>query len=138
MKLLFVCVENSCRSQIAEGFARNVIASQVPHLSLRAEGEAISVHSAGSRPSGVVNPMAVDVMKEKGIDISNQKSKGLDTLPRDNFDFIVTMGCGDECPTVSARKRIDWQIKDPKGASIEVFREVRDDIEKKVLELLRK
>lgn len=134
MKLIFVCVENSCRSQIAEGFARYY----GKEMFLRGKGEAISVHSAGSRPSGIVNPMAVDVMKEKGIDISNQKSKGLDTLPRDNFDFVVTMGCGDECPTVSARKRIDWQIKDPKGASIEVFREVRDEIEKKVLELLRK
>lgn len=134
MKLIFVCVENSCRSQIAEGFARYY----GKEMFLRGKGEAISVQSAGSRPSGIVNPMAVDVMKEKGIDISNQKSKGLDTLPRDNFDFVVTMGCGDECPTVSARKRIDWQIKDPKGASIEVFREVRDEIEKKVLELLRK
>ena len=133
MKLLFVCVENSCRSQIAEGFARYY----GKEMFLRGKGEAISVYSAGSRPSGIVNLMAVDVMKEKGIDISNQKSKGLDTLPRDNFDFVVTMGCGDECPTVSARKRIDWQIKDPKGASIEVFREVRDEIEKKVLELLR-
>lgn len=134
MKLIFVCVENSCRSQIAEGFARYY----GKEMFLRGKGEAISVQSAGSRPSGIVNPMAVDVMKEKGIDISNQKSKGLDTLPRDNFDFVVTMGCGDECPTVSARKRIDWQIKDPKGASIEVFREVREEIEKKVLELLRK
>src|SRR3989338_5194313 len=133
MKLIFVCVENSCRSQIAEGFAKYY----GKEMSLRAKSEAISVHSAGSRPSGIVNPMAVDVMKEKGIDISNQKSKGLDALPRDNFDFVVTMVCGDECPTVSARKRIDWQIKDPKGASIEVFREVRDEIEKKVLELLR-
>lgn len=134
MKLIFVCVENSCRSQIAEGFARYY----GKEMFLRGKGEAISVQSAGSRPSGIVNPMAVDVMKEKGIDISNQKSKGLDTLPRDNFDFVVTMGCGDECPTVSARKRIDWRIKDPKGASIEVFREVREEIEKKVLELLRK
>ena len=134
MKLIFVCVENSCRSQIAEGFAKYY----GKEMFLRAKSEAISVCSAGSRPSGVVNPMAVDVMKEKGIDISNQKSKGLDTLPRDNFDFVVTMGCGDECPTVSARKRIDWQIKDPKGASIEIFREVRDEIEEKVLELLRK
>ena len=134
MKLIFVCVENSCRSQIAEGFAKYY----GKEMFLRAKSEAISVYSAGSRPSGIVNPMAVDVMKEKGIDISNQKSKGLDTLPRDNFDFVVTMGCGDNCPTVSAKKRIEWRIKDPKGASIEVFREVRDDIEKKVLELLRK
>ncbi len=124
MKLLFVCVENSCRSQMAEGFAKYY-------------GKEISVYSAGSRPSGGVNPMAVDVMEEKGIDISNQKSKGLDALPRDDFDFVITMGCGDNCPTVSAKKRIEWRIKDPKGASIEVFREVRDEIEKKVLELLR-
>ncbi|MBI3584484.1 MAG: arsenate reductase ArsC [Nitrospinae bacterium] len=133
MKLLFVCVENSCRSQIAEGFARYY----GKEMSLRAKSEAISVYSAGSRPSGDINPMAVDVMEEKGIDISNQKSKGLDALSRDDFDFVITMGCGDNCPTVSAKKMIEWQIKDPKGASIEVFREVRDEIEKKVLELLR-
>jgi len=125
MRLLFVCVENSCRSQIAEGFARYY-------------GKEISVHSAGSIPSGGINPMAVDIMKERGIDISNQESKGLDALPKDKFDIIVTMGCGDNCPTVFAKKRIDWQIKDPKGASIEIFREVRDEIEEKVLELLRK
>ncbi|HBA26765.1 MAG TPA: low molecular weight phosphatase family protein [Nitrospinae bacterium] len=125
MKLIFVCVENSCRSQIAEGFARYY-------------GKEISVYSAGSRSTGIVNPMAVDIMKERGIDISNQESKGLDALPKDKFDIIVTMGCGDNCPTVSAKKRIEWQIKDPKGASIEVFREVRDEIEEKVLELLRK
>ena len=119
---------------MAEGFARYY----GKEMFLRAKSEAISVYSAGSRPSGIVNPMAVDVMKEKGIDISNQKSKGLDALPRDDFDFVITMGCGDNCPTVSAKKRIEWRIKDPKGASIEVFREVRDDIEKKVLELLRK
>ena len=113
---------------MAEGFARNIIASPLM----------IEVYSAGSRPSGVINPMAVDVMKEKGIDISNQKSKGLDALPRDDFDFVITMGCGDNCPTVSAKKRIEWRIKDPKGASIEVFREVRDEIEKKVLELMEK
>src|SRR3990172_3926281 len=129
MKILFVCVEISCRSQMAEGFARYY----GKEMSLRAKSEAISVYSAGSRPSGVINPMAVDVMKEKGIDISNQKSKGLDELPEGEFDVLVIMGCGDECPTVSTRKRIDWQIKDPKGASIEVFREVRDEIEKKVL-----
>jgi len=134
MKILFVCVENSCRSQMAEGFARYY----GKEMSLRAKSEAISVYSAGSRPSGVINPMAVDVMKEKGIDISNQKSKGLDALPRDDFDFVITMGCGDNCPTVSAKKRIEWRIKDPKGASIEVFREVRDEIEKKVLELMEK
>src|SRR3989338_134776 len=134
MKILFVCVENSCRSQMAEGFARYY----GKEMSLRAKSEAISVYSAGSRPSGVINPMAVDVMKEKGIDISNQKSKGLDALPRDDFDFVITMGCGDNCPTVSAKKRIEWRIKDPKGASIEGFREVRDEIEKKVLELMEK
>ena len=133
MKLIFVCVENSCRSQIAEGFAKYY----GKEMFLRAKSEAISVYSAGSRPSGIVNPMAVDVMKEKGIDISNQKSKGLDELPEGEFDVLVIMGCGDNCPTVFAKNRIDWRIKDPKGASIEVFREVRDEIEKKVLELLR-
>jgi len=115
---------------MAEGFVRNIITSQ--------RRSNLEVHSAGSIPSGGINPMAVDIMKERGIDISNQESKGLDALPKDKFDIIVTMGCGDNCPTVFAKKRIDWQIKDPKGASIEIFREVRDEIEEKVLELLRK
>ncbi len=123
-KILFVCIENSCRSQMAEGFAR-----------FFGKGK-IEVFSAGSRPSGNVNHKAVEVMKEIGIDIGRQESKGFDALPYKEFDLLVTMGCGDECPFVPAKKRIDWKITDPKGKPVESFREVRDQIKEKVLNLL--
>ncbi|MEK6591428.1 MAG: arsenate reductase ArsC [Nitrospinota bacterium] len=134
MKLLFICVENSCRSQMAEGFARSVMVS--PGTKSGRRIPQIEVYSAGSMPSGIVNPIAVAVMKEKGINISAQTSKGFNALPEGEFDITITMGCGDECPSIPAKKRINWQIRDPKGSPIEVFREVRDEIEKKVLELL--
>lgn len=122
--MLFVCVENSCRSQMAEGFAR-----------FYGKGR-IEAFSAGSRPSGRVNETAVQVMREAGVDISSQASKGFDALPHKEFDVVVTMGCGDECPFVPAKKRIDWQLSDPKGKSVEFFREVRDEISTKVQSLL--
>ena len=84
-KLLFVCVENSCRSQIAEAFARI-------H-----GGDEIEVFSAGSRPSGTVNPKAIEAMKEIGYDLSVHESKSLDDIPQETYDFVATMGCGDEC-----------------------------------------
>jgi arsenate reductase len=80
--------------------------------------------------------MAVQVMKEAGIDISHQRSKGFIELPETAFDYVITMGCGDVCPFVPAKKRIEWDILDPKGKPIEVFRETRDIIKKKVLELI--
>ncbi|MBI4377713.1 MAG: arsenate reductase ArsC [Nitrospinae bacterium] len=135
MKILFVCIENSCRSQMAEGFARSVMVS--PETKSGQRIPQIEVYSAGSMPSGIVNPIAVAVMKEKGINISAQTSKGFNTLPEGEFDITITMGCGGECPSIPAKERIDWQIRDPKGSPIEVFREVRDEIEKKVLELLK-
>lgn len=122
-KIVFVCVENSCRSQMAEGFARFY------------GKDRIEAYSGGSRPSGKVNEMAVQVMKEGGIDISSQASKGFDSLPQ-VFDVVVTMGCGDECPFVPALSRVDWKIPDPKGQSVEFFREVRDEIKERVLELI--
>lgn len=124
VKIVFVCIENSCRSQMAEGFAM-----------FYGKGK-IEAFSAGSRASGKVNETAVQVMKEVGIDISSQPSKGFDDLPYKEFDIVVTMGCGDECPVIAAKKRIDWQIRDPKGKSIEIFREVRDEIKQRVLELI--
>jgi len=124
VKIVFVCVENSCRSQIAEGFAK-----------FYGKGR-VEAFSAGSRPSGKINQTAVDVMKEIGVDISKQESKGFDALPYKEFDVLVTMGCGDECPFVPAKKRIDWKIPDPKGKPVEFFREVRDQIREKVLNLL--
>jgi arsenate reductase len=120
MKAVFVCVENSNRSQMAEAFGRMA---------------GIDAHSAGSRPSGKVNPKAIAAMKELGYDLSKHYSKSLDELPDDTFDVAVTMGCGDACPTLNAKRREDWQIPDPKELPPEQFREVRDLIGRKVKEL---
>lgn len=122
--LLFVCVENSCRSQMAEAFAR-VYGS-----------DRVEVYSAGSRPSGVVDPRAVESMKEIGFDLSRHSSKSLDELPDVVWDAVVTMGCGDECPLIPARSREDWQIPDPKGLPPDEFRRVRDEIETQIKALL--
>lgn len=125
-RMLFVCVENSCRSQIAEGFAKKY------------GGDKIEAYSAGSKPSGVVNPDAVAIMKEIGIDISGHTSKGFMDLPYQAFDYIITMGCQDTCPYFPAREKIDWQIEDPKGKGLETFRKVRDEIKEKVEALIVK
>lgn len=122
--ILFVCVENSCRSQMAEGFARKL------------GQEKVQPYSAGSRPSGRVNPNAVTVMKEKGIKLGGQRSKSLDDLPHQRWDAIVTMGCGDACPHLPAERRFDWNLPDPKGKPMEEFRRVRDEIEILVAQLL--
>ena len=121
--LLFVCVENSNRSQMAEAFAR-------------IHGGDVDVHSAGSCPSGVINPKAVTAMKELGYDLSTHVSKSLAQVPDIEYDFVATMGCGDTCPLVRAKLREDWQIPDPKNLSPEAFRKVRDLIESKVKEAL--
>jgi arsenate reductase (thioredoxin) len=122
--LLFVCVENSGRSQMAEGFAR------------AAGGARVDAHSAGSKPSGAVNPRAIAMMKEKGIDLSGHRSKGLNDLPTPTWDWIVTMGCGDACPFLPARHRVDWDLPDPKHLDDAGFREVRDRIQSLVSELV--
>lgn len=122
--VLFVCVENSCRSQMAEGFAR-------------AFGkDAVSAWSAGSQPSGEVNARAIAFMQELGIDISGHTSKGLDDLPKVEWDYVVTMGCGDACPFLPARHRQDWDLPDPKSLDDQGFRAVRDRIAGQVQELL--
>ena len=123
-RVLFVCFENSNRSQMAEAFARHHGAGRV------------EAFSAGSRPSGVVNPRAVAFMREAGHDLSAQHSKGLDQLPEGVFDVVVTMGCGDACPLVPARRRIDWNIPDPKTLPDDEFRRIRDLIEAHVKDLL--
>ncbi len=124
--LLFVCIENSNRSQMAEGFARALGAGRV------------AAYSAGSRPSGRINPRAIQFMKEKGIDLAVQASKGLDDLPRVPWDWIVTMGCGDACPSLPARHRLDWDLTDPKHLDDDGFRAVRDRIESLVTSLVGK
>jgi protein-tyrosine-phosphatase len=123
-RVIFVCVENSNRSQMAEAFARI-------H-----GGDTVEAFSSGSRPSGRVNPKAVAAMKEIGYDLTAHTSKGLDGFNGQEFDAAVTMGCGDECPLVLAKQRVDWQIPDPKELPPEKFNEVRDLIERKVKELL--
>jgi protein-tyrosine-phosphatase len=124
-RVVFVCVENSNRSQMAEAFARI-------H-----GGEKVEAYSAGSRPSGVVNPKAIESMREIGYDLTAHDSKGLDSFNGKEVEVAVTMGCGDECPLVIAKRREDWQIPDPKHLSPEEFRKVRDLIEARVIDLLK-
>jgi arsenate reductase (thioredoxin) len=125
-RVLFVCIENSNRSQMAEAFAR-----------IHGDDKVEAV-SAGSRPSGSVNERAVAVMRERGYDLATHRSKSLSDIPEAEYDFVVTMGCGDECPYVRAKKRLDWDIPDPKHFSEAKFRHVRDLIETKVKELVEK
>jgi protein-tyrosine-phosphatase len=125
-RVAFVCVENSNRSQMAEAFAR-----------IHGQGR-VEAHSAGSRPSGKVNPKAVEAMKELGYDLTAHQSKSLADLAGLEFDVAVTMGCGDECPNLRARDRQDWQIPDPKALPPHEFRAVRDLIESKVKALLER
>ena len=122
--VLFVCVENSNRSQMAEAFAR------------MHGGDRVQAASAGSRPSGRINPKAVAAMQELGYDLTAHASKGLDAFNGTPVDVAVTMGCGDECPLVIAGRREDWQIPDPREMSPDEFRGVRDLIETKVRQLL--
>ena len=123
-KILFVCVENSNRSQMAQAFAN-----------IHGAGT-VEAFSAGSRPSGRINPKAVEAMKEVGYDLTTHTSKGLDGFNGTEVDVAVTMGCGDECPLVLARHRVDWQIPDPRDMTPDEFRGVRNLIESRVRELL--
>ncbi len=124
-KLLFVCIENSNRSQMSQAFARIL------------GGDGVEAYSAGSKPSGIVNPKAIASMAELGYDLSKHDSKSLDDIPDIEYDAVVTMGCGDACPFVKAKHRIDWQIPDPKHMPPEEFRQVRDLIKSKISELLK-
>jgi protein-tyrosine-phosphatase len=123
-RILFVCVENSNRSQMAEAFAR-----------LHGAGE-VEAHSAGSRPSGRVSPRAIAAMAERGVDLTAHASKGLAAVEQLAFDAAITMGCGDACPHVRARVREDWALPDPRELDANGVREVRDEIERRVKELL--
>ena len=124
-RVLFVCVENSNRSQMAEAFAR------------LHGGSRVEAYSAGSRPSGRVNPRAVEFMREVGYDLTRHQSKSLADLPAGEFAAVIGMGCGDEgCPLVQARRHEEWGIPDPKEMPAEEYRKVRDLIEQKVKTLL--
>jgi len=119
-RIVFICVENARRSQMAEGFAN-------------AFGQGrLEVYSAGSSPSSQIDPLVIEVMKEKGIDLSGKRPKGLNDLPPVEMDYLITMGCEETCPAVLAKKIIEWQIPDPIGKPIDFFREVRNTIENKV------
>lgn len=124
--ILFVCVENAGRSQIAEGFFNKYAP------------EGYKAISAGTKPVSQINPIAIDVMKEVGIDISNQKSKDITEEMMRNSAKIVNMGCmeTESCPTLFLHNLIDWNMEDPKGKSIEKVREIRDEIEQRVKELV--
>ncbi len=123
-KVLFVCVENSCRSQIAEAFAK-IHGSDV-----------IESYSSGSRPSGIVNPKAIASIKDIGYDMSTHRSKSLSEIPDIEYDYVITMGCGDECPFVKSKHREDWEIPDPKDMDMKGFQSIRDMIGEKVKKLI--
>lgn len=124
--ILFVCVENSNRSQMAQAFAL-----------LHGNGR-VNAYSAGSKPSGIINPRAIAAMNELGYDLTKHQSKSLTEIPDVEYEYAITMGCGDACPHVVARNREDWAIPDPKVMSEADFRRVRDIIETEVIALLEK
>jgi len=125
-RILFVCIENSNRSQMAEAFAN-----------LDGQNK-VSAYSAGSRPSGKINPSAIAAMKEMGYNLGEHHSKSLEEVKSfAPFDVVVTMGCGDACPWMPAKKFIDWEIPDPRNLPPEDFNKIRDLIREKVSGLLK-
>jgi arsenate reductase (thioredoxin) len=125
-RILFVCVENAGRSQMAEAFAKYY------------GKEKISAFSAGNKPADRINPVVVESLKEKGIDISRNKPKQLNFQVAQEADLIITMGCNDQgiCPGPFFKPTVDWKLEDPKGKPIEKVREIRDEIEKRVKKLV--
>ncbi len=124
-KIAFICVHNSCRSQMAEGYAK-ALASDV-----------FEVFSAGTEEYAEVKPLAVEVMTEVGVDVSQQYPKLLSDIPND-IDIVVTMGCNVECPSLPSKHREDWGLTDPSGGPIEDFRVTRDIIKEKVLDIKKR
>ena len=123
-RVLFVCVENSCRSQMAEGFYNK--------YALKAEA-----YSAGSTPAKIVDPKTVEVMKEQSIDLTNKKPTNFNPLLTTEFDFIISMGCKETCPITPREKTIKWEIEDPKGSSIQNYRIIQNIIENKVKDFIK-
>lgn len=123
-EVLFLCVHNAGRSQMAAAFAREL------------GGNQLVVHSAGSAPGERLNPAVVEVMMEKGIDISNEAPRKLTDEMGLHSDVIVTMGCGDACPVYPGKRYLDWELTDPAGKDVVVVRAIRDDIEQRVRDLL--
>lgn len=122
--ILFVCIENSCRSQIAQAYA------------IKLGGNQVTAYSSGSKPSGIVNIKAIASMLRDGYDLSQHQSKSLDDIPAIEYDYAITMGCGDECPNVQAKVRLDWKIDDPKHMNEKDFDTIRDVIKNKIAALL--
>ena len=122
--VLFVCVHNAGRSQMAAGWLR--------HLA----GDAVEVRSAGSLPAEQVNPAAVAAMAEVGIDTTDQRPKVLTTEAVEASDVVITMGCGDACPVFPGKRYLDWQLEDPAGKGVESVRPIRDEIEARIRGLL--
>ncbi|MCD6185329.1 MAG: NAD(P)H-dependent oxidoreductase [Deltaproteobacteria bacterium] len=125
-KILFACKENACRSQMAASFAQYMA------------GDKLEVLSGGSNPANKINSVMVEVMAEKGIDMAFRIPESIDTAIADiKPDYIITMGCGEECPAVSGAEKVDWDLPDPAGESIDFIRRIRDNIENKVIELIK-
>jgi arsenate reductase len=122
--VLFVCVHNAGRSQMAAGWLRQLA------------GDTVEVRSAGSLPGDQVNPAAVTAMAEVGIDISDQRPKVLTTDAVEASDVVITMGCGDACPVFPGKRYLDWELADPAGRGVEAVRPIRDEIETRVRALL--
>ncbi len=125
VNLLFVCVENSNRSQMAQAFAKII------------GGDKVEAFSAGSKPSGKINPKAIHAMSLLNYDLSKHDSKSLNEIPNIEYDFAITMGCGDECPLVNAKNRIDWEIPDPRNMEGDDFLTIRELVKTKVDALLK-
>lgn len=123
-EILFLCVHNAGRSQMAAAFARD------------RGGHRIVVHSAGSAPGETLNPAVVEAMREQGLDISNEVPTTLTDAMGRSADVIVTMGCGEECPVYLGKRYVDWELPDPAGKSVEEIRPIRDDIERRVRALI--
>lgn len=122
--VLFVCIHNAGRSQMAAGY--------LTHLA----GDAIEVRSAGSVPANSINPIVVEAMREEGIDIADQKPKILTTDAVQASDVVITMGCGDACPFFPGKRYLDWKLDDPAGQTIDAIRPIRDEIRRRVENLI--
>jgi arsenate reductase len=123
-EILFLCVHNAGRSQIAAAFAKALGAGRV------------IVSAAGSEPADMLNPAVVEAMREAGIDLADEQPTRFTDEMGQRADVIVTMGCGDSCPVYPGKRYVDWQVPDPAGQSVEVVRDIRDDLRSRVLELL--
>lgn len=122
--VLFVCVHNAGRSQMAAGYLTHLV------------GDAVEVRSAGSDPANYINPTVVEAMREEGIDLTDQKPKILTTDAVQSSDVVITMGCGDVCPVFPGKRYLDWQLDDPAGQGLDAVRPIRDEIRRRIEKLI--